>query len=99
MTERMRRQQPPARSALQITALDQERLDDVLDRIARLGERRRHGLDAHRPAAVVHRDRRQIAAAPPRPPPPLHFKRAPGGVGGLSGASGGGGGGGENPPP
>src|SRR6202040_2021879 len=60
MTERMRGQQPPARGALQIAALDQKRLDDVLDRIARLRQRRRHGLDADRAAAVVHRDGGEI---------------------------------------
>src|SRR6266536_3881595 len=56
MAEGMRGQQTPARSALQIAALDQERLDDVLDGIARLRERRRHGFNADRAAAVVHRD-------------------------------------------
>src|SRR5258705_11385910 len=56
MAKRMRGQQPPARRALQITALDQERLDDVLDRIARLRQRRGHGLHAHPTAAVIHRD-------------------------------------------
>src|ERR1041385_2351376 len=41
MTERVRGEQPAARRALQIAALDQERLDDVLDRIARLRQCRR----------------------------------------------------------
>src|SRR5258706_3980668 len=60
MAKRMRGQQPPARRALEITALDQERLDDILDRIARLRQRRRHGLYSHRTAAVIHRDGREI---------------------------------------
>src|SRR5262249_16316231 len=37
MTERVRRQQPAARGALQETALNEERLDDFLDGVARLG--------------------------------------------------------------
>src|SRR5689334_1327408 len=61
MSEGVRGQKPAARGALQIAALDQERLDDVLDGVARLRQRRRHGLDADRPAAVVQRDGREIA--------------------------------------
>src|SRR6266436_2185355 len=61
MAERMRGQQPAARRALQIAALNQERLDDILDGVARLRQRRRHGLHADRAAAVVERDRREIA--------------------------------------
>src|SRR5260370_37730740 len=60
MAEGMRGQKPAARGALQIAALDQERLDDVLDGVARLRQRRRHGLHADRPAAVIHRDGREI---------------------------------------
>src|SRR5258706_13762630 len=56
MAKRMRGQQPPARRALQITALDQKRLDDVLDRIARLRQPRGHGLYSHRTPAVIHRN-------------------------------------------
>src|SRR5689334_23279291 len=48
--------------ALQETLLDKIRLDDLLDGVARLGERGRNGLDADRPAAVVERDRGEIAA-------------------------------------
>ena len=58
MPERMAGEQAPARRALQEALLDQIRLDDLLDRVARLGQRRRDGLDADRPAAVVERDRR-----------------------------------------
>src|SRR5206468_12471313 len=58
MAEGMRGQETPARGALQIAALDQERLDDVLDRIARLRQGCRHGLHADRAAAVLHRDSR-----------------------------------------
>ena len=57
----MRRQQPPARRALQKALLDQIGLDDLLDRVARLGQRRGDRLDADRPAAVILGDRRQIA--------------------------------------
>src|SRR5947209_12306412 len=60
MAERMRGQQPPARGTLQIAALDQERLDDVLDPVARLRQRSRHGLHSDRTATVVHRDGREI---------------------------------------
>src|SRR3982075_3717629 len=60
MLEGVRGQEPSARRALQIAALDQEGLDDVLDGIARLRQRRRHGLHADRPAAVVHRDGGEI---------------------------------------
>src|SRR5665213_1156113 len=61
MAEGVRRQQPAARGALQIAALDQIRLDDVLDGIAWLRQGRRHGFDADRAAAVVHRDGGEIA--------------------------------------
>src|SRR5712675_2341329 len=60
MAERMRGQQPPARGALQTAALNQERLDDVLDGIAWLRQRRRHGLHADRAAAIIHCDRGEI---------------------------------------
>src|ERR1700680_656039 len=53
MAEGVRGQQPPARGALQIAALDQERLDDVLDGVARLRQCGRHGFHADRAAAVV----------------------------------------------
>src|SRR5690348_6788631 len=62
MAEGVRGQQPSARGALQIAALDQIGLDDVLDGVARLRERGRHGLDADRAAAVVERDGREVAA-------------------------------------
>ena len=61
MPERERGQQPAARGALQIAALDQERLDDVLDGIARLLQRRGHGFHADRAAAIIHRYRREVA--------------------------------------
>ena len=54
-------QKPSARRTLQIAALNEIGLDDVLDGIARLRQRRRHGLDADRPTAVVQRDGREIA--------------------------------------
>src|SRR6266705_5675834 len=61
MAERMRGQQPAARRALQIAALNQERLDDILDGVARLRQRRRHGLNADRAAAVIHCDSAEVA--------------------------------------
>src|SRR5712672_1509579 len=60
MAEGVRGQQTPARGALQIAALDQKRLDDVLDRIARLRQGGSHGLDADRAAAVLHRAGRDV---------------------------------------
>src|SRR6266704_383430 len=70
MAERMRGQQPAARRALQIAALNQERLDDILDGVARLRQRRRHGLNADRAAAAIHRDGGEI--------PPAHSVKASG---------------------
>src|SRR5215475_9746566 len=61
ITEGMRRQQPAARRALDEALLDHERLDDLLDRVARLRQRRSNRLDADRAAAVVLRDHRDIA--------------------------------------
>ena len=62
MAEGLRRQQPAARRALDEALLDQERLDDLLDRVARLGERRGDGLDADRTAAEAFGDELEIAA-------------------------------------
>src|SRR5271169_6622303 len=61
MAERMAGQEPAARGALDEALLDQERLDDLLDGVARLRQRRGDGLDADRAAAIVHRDRREVA--------------------------------------
>src|SRR5262249_51265575 len=58
VAEGVRGQQAAARGALNEALLDQERLDDLLDRIARLRERRGNGLDPDRAAAVVERDGR-----------------------------------------
>src|ERR1700694_3985069 len=60
MAKRMRGQHPSARRALQIAALDQERLDDVLDGVARLGKRGRERLDPDGSAGVMHGDRVQV---------------------------------------
>src|SRR5215204_2777262 len=46
----------PARGALHEAFLDQIRLDDVLDGVARLGQRRRDSLDPDRTAAEGFRD-------------------------------------------
>ena len=53
MAERVAGEQAAARGALQEALLDQKRLDDLLDRVARLGQRRRDRLDPDRPAAVL----------------------------------------------
>src|SRR2546423_9475563 len=62
MAEGVAGDQPAARRALQEAALDQVGLDDVFDGVARLRQRGRERLDPDRTAAVVHRDRREIAA-------------------------------------
>ena len=71
MAEGVRGQEPAARRALDEALLDQERLDDLLDGVARLRQTRRDGLDPDRPAAVIERDGRQVA--------PVH-RVEPGGV-------------------
>jgi hypothetical protein len=59
--ERLAREQAAARRALDEALLDEKRLDDFLDGVARLGKRRRDGLDAHRPAAETFRDEAHVA--------------------------------------
>ena len=61
MREGLRRQQPAARRALHEALLDQVGLDDVLDGVARLRQRRRDRLDADRPAAEILGDHREVA--------------------------------------
>src|ERR1019366_9171780 len=61
MLEGMRGEQPPARRALDETLLDQERLDDVLDGVARLAQCGGHGVDADRPVAITDRNGSEIA--------------------------------------
>ena len=56
MAEGVRRQEPPARRALHEALLDEIGLDDVLDRVARLGERGGDRLDADRAAAELDGD-------------------------------------------
>ena len=51
MAEGLRRQQAAARRALDEALLDEEGLDDLLDGVARLRQRRGDRLDADRPAA------------------------------------------------
>ena len=51
MAEGVRRQKPAARRALHEALLDEIGLDDVLDRVARLGQRGGDRLDADRAAA------------------------------------------------
>ena len=68
MAESVRRQQPSARRALHEAELDEIGLDDVLDRVAGLGERGGDRLDADRTAAELDRDRVEIA--------PIHLVEA-----------------------
>src|SRR5580704_19045109 len=60
MAEGVRRQEPPARRALHKAELDEIGLDDVLDRIAGLGERCSNGLDSDRTTAELEGDRVEI---------------------------------------
>src|SRR5262249_8601863 len=61
MTEGVRRQQTAARRALDEAFLDEERLDDVFDGVARLRQRRGHGIDADRATTIALRDRLEVA--------------------------------------
>src|SRR5579862_3444030 len=60
MPEAMAGDEPATRRTLQKPALDQIRLDDVLDGVARLRQRGGQRLDADRAAAIVHRDGRKV---------------------------------------
>ena len=62
MPERVAGQHATARRALQKALLDEERLDDFLDSVARFGQSRGDRLDSDRPAAERKRDRVEIAA-------------------------------------
>src|SRR5580692_11148344 len=62
MTEGVRRQEAPARRALHEAKLDEIGLDDVLDRVAGLGERGGDGLDPDRTAAELDGDYVEITA-------------------------------------
>src|SRR5690242_17635659 len=62
MAEGVAGKQTAARRTLQETLLDQERLNDVLDRVARLTERGRHRVHTNGSAAVAQRDGREVAA-------------------------------------
>src|SRR5262245_37569753 len=62
VAEGLRGEEPAARRPLDEPLLDQERLDDVLDRVARLADRGGDRLDADRPAAEAFGDQRQVAA-------------------------------------
>src|SRR6478736_6811295 len=61
MTERLRGEQAAARRPLDEALLEKERFDDLLDRVARLRQRRGDGLDADRAAAETLRDQLEIA--------------------------------------
>src|SRR6516165_10704268 len=75
MAECMRRDEPPTRRALQEPALDQIRLDDVLDRIARLRQSGGERLDADRAATVINGDRREITPIHRIEPARVDFER------------------------
>jgi hypothetical protein len=79
--ESVRGQHAAARRALNEAALDQKRLDDVLDRVARLRERRGNRLDADRAAAIVLGDQREIAAVHRVEPGGVDFEMAERAVG------------------
>ena len=59
--EGMRRQHAAARRAVDEAQLDQEGLDDLLDRVARFRQRGGDGVDADRPAAEIDGDAGEIA--------------------------------------
>ena len=61
MRERFLREQPSARRALHEALLDKIGLDDILDRVARLRQRRRDRLDPDRPAGEVFCDHDEVA--------------------------------------
>src|SRR6516165_9181109 len=61
MAKRKPGQHAAARGALYKPFLDQVRLDDLLDDVALVAERRRHSLDPDRPAAVILGDATQVA--------------------------------------
>ena len=61
MPIRLKRQHAPPRRAADEALLQQIGLDDLLQRIARLRQRRRDGLDADRSAVVVLGDAVEIA--------------------------------------
>src|SRR5882672_10138767 len=75
MPERLAGEQAAARRALDEAALNEERLDDLLDGVAPLRQRRRDGLDADRTAAVIHRDRGEVAPVHGVEPGGVNLKR------------------------
>src|SRR3954447_22056180 len=62
MAEGVRGEQAAARGPLQIATLDQIGLEEVVDRVAWLGQSSAHRLAADRAAAIVLRDGREVAA-------------------------------------
>ncbi len=77
-------QQPAARGALDEALLDQIRLDDVFDGVARLRQRRGDGVDADRTAAVVERDIGEITPVHGVEPRGIDFERRQRAVGDLA---------------
>ena len=65
---------PAARRALHEALLDQIGLDDLLDGVARLAQRRGKGLDADRTAGVAFRDEREIAPVESIETAGVHFE-------------------------
>src|SRR5437763_10259954 len=76
MLEGMRRQQAAARGAADEALLDEERLDDFLDRIARLRQRGGDGFDSDRAAAEIHGDATEITAVERIEPAAVDFEIA-----------------------
>src|SRR5258706_12346622 len=70
-----------ARRALHKALLHQIGFDDFLDRVAGFAQRRRDGLDPHRPTAESLSDQSQIAAAENTPAAATPLPPPPGGVG------------------
>src|SRR6185312_3986624 len=82
--ERRTCEQAAARRALQEALLDQVRLDDVLERVARLRQRRGDRVDADRAAAIVERDGREIAPVHRVEAARIDFQRRERAVGNLA---------------
>src|SRR5690554_1594813 len=85
MAEGLRRQNAAARRALNVTVLNQIGLDDLLDRIPQLGERRGNRFNSDRPAAEIDSDLHEIAPIELIKTGRIHFelRQSPVGDGGI----------------
>ena len=88
MREGLAREHAPARGARDEALLQQIRLDDLLDGVARLRQRGGERLDPDRTAAVIHGDAAQIAMIERIEPALVHFELRERAVGklGIDGA-------------